>query len=96
MPDYTDRLTSQHLAPEDPALDNAPLARIIALETCAEMLAALKPHELAVVALRLDGIPFNTAGAILGLTKQATQWRMKTARQRLLQRFPHIETLVEL
>jgi DNA-directed RNA polymerase specialized sigma24 family protein len=76
-------------------LDNAPMARIIAKENYAEMLAALKPHELAVVALRLDGVPFRTAGAILGLSQQATFWRMKTARQRLLQHFPHIETLVD-
>lgn len=90
MKDYFDRLTSQHRAPDNPTLDN-----LIARETCAEMIAALKPHELAVVALRLDGIPFNTAGAILGLSQQATHWRMKTARQRLLQRFPHIERMVD-
>ena len=74
---------------------NAHLDHLIAKETYAEMLAALTPRQLAVVALRLDDIPFDITGEILGLTRNTTYMRMRHARHRLQVLFPHIRSRVE-
>ena len=74
--------------------NNPHLAQLIAQETYTEMLDALTPRQLAVVALRLDEIPYDIAGEILGLTRNTTYMRMRHARHRLQVLFPHIRSRV--
>ena len=74
---------------------NAHLDHLIAKETYAEMLAALTPRQLAVVALRLDEVPYNITGEILGLSRNTTYMRMRHARHRLRVLFPHIRSRLE-
>jgi len=73
---------------------NPHLERLIAKETYTEMLAALTPRQLAVVAIRLDDIPYDIAGEVLGLTRNTTYMRMRHARHRLQVLFPHIRSRV--
>jgi DNA-directed RNA polymerase specialized sigma24 family protein len=75
---------------ENPVLD-----AIIARETYTELLAELRPRELSVVALRLDGLPFDVAAELIGISRQAVYQRLAPARNRLKSRFPHIQTLLE-
>ena len=76
-------------------LQNAHLDAIIARETYAEILAALSPKQLAVIALRLDDISFLEAERYLGISKGCSYERMKTVRRNLPQRFPHLSTMLE-
>ena len=69
-------------------LSNPHLDALIAKETYREMLAALTPKQLAVVALRLDGLSFLAAGEILGLSRSSVYQRMLTPRHRLPETFP--------
>ena len=73
---------------------NPVLDAIIARETFAEMLASLTPQQLAVVALRLDGLPFLIIDQYLGISRGCGYERIKSARQRLRERFPHIQTML--
>ena len=70
------------------------LDRIIALESCAEMMEELRPRELAVVALRLEGLTYAAAAEVLGISCGAAYQRMARARHRLRALFPHIKRVV--
>ncbi|MGD9406083.1 MAG: sigma factor-like helix-turn-helix DNA-binding protein [Anaerolineae bacterium] len=70
------------------------LDRIIALENYAEMIEELRPRELAVVALRLEGLTYAAAAELLGITSGAAYARMARARRRLRVLFPHIQRVV--
>jgi DNA-directed RNA polymerase specialized sigma24 family protein len=73
----------------NPLLDN-----LIARENYAELLQELRPKELAVVALRLDGVPILAADEILGLGRNTANERLRRARHRLQVLFPHIRSRV--
>lgn len=73
---------------------NPILDRIIARETYAEMLATLTPQQLAVVALRLDGLSWIAAEQVLGITRGCAYQRMLGPRHRLPQQFPHLLTML--
>ena len=73
---------------------NPILDAIIARETFGEMLAALTPRQLAVVALRLDGLSFLAVEDMLGLSRGCTYERMKGPRHRLPKLFPHLTTML--
>jgi DNA-directed RNA polymerase specialized sigma24 family protein len=75
---------------------NPVLDHVIAKESFAEILDDLTARELAVVALRLDGLQFNHVGELLGLRRGTVCQRMQWARARLRRRFPHIDTLIEV
>jgi len=95
LKDYYDRLTTQHYAPGNPALDNAPLARIISQETFAEILALLSPAQLSLVALRLDtGLSFAHVGELIGISQQTAFARMKPARDKILRAYPELASRV--
>ena len=70
------------------------LDRIIALENYAEMIEELRPRELAVVALRLEGLTYAAAAELLGISSGAAYARMARARRRLRVLFPHIKRVV--
>ena len=70
------------------------LDRIIAIENYAEMMEELRPRELAVVALRLEGLTYAAAAEVLGITSGAAYARMARARHRLRVLFPHIKRVV--
>ena len=72
----------------------AMLDRIIALENYAEMLEELRPLELAVAALRLEGLTYAAAAELLGISSGAAYSRMARARRRLRVLFPHIKRVV--
>ena len=75
-------------------IQNAHLDALIAREQYAAMLDDLTPKELAVVALRLENLPFDFTAELLGLTRQGVYYRMRCARDRLQSRFPHVNTLL--
>jgi len=60
-----------------------PLDRLVALESYQEILAILRPPELAVVALRLDGLLYTEIALLLGITERAVYYRLQGARDRL-------------
>lgn len=67
------------------------LDRLIALERFGELLAALQPKELAVVALRMDGLNLTEVGLLLGLTRAAVSQRLTLAQRRMVARYPELE-----
>ena len=68
--------------------------RMIALENYAEMMEELRPAELAVVALRLEGLSNAAIAEVLGISRAAVSQRMTRARRRLRVLFPHIKRVV--
>ena len=71
-------------------IPNPQLENLIAEERYAELLACLTPGQLAVVALRLEDLPYDQIAELLGLTRQGVYYRMQVARQRLAARCPHL------
>ena len=76
-------------------IHNPHLDALIAKETYIDMLAALTPKQLAVIALRLDNLGFDATGEILGLTRSCVYQRMLGPRRKIPELFPHVETLLE-
>jgi DNA-directed RNA polymerase specialized sigma24 family protein len=74
---------------------NPQLDALIARENYRELLAELRPEELAVVALRLEGLRYDEAAELLGFTRQGVYQRMRAARSRLRVRFPYLSTRLE-
>ena len=71
------------------------LARLERLERYEEILAALTPQQLVIVALRLDGYNLTEIAEVLGLTAGAASGRLNSARARLLARFPELAEQVD-
>ena len=71
---------------------NPQLDALIARENCEEILAELRPRELLVVVLRLEGLRYDEAAELLGLTRHDVYQRMRLARDRLQRRFPYLRT----
>lgn len=70
---------------------NPLLERMVALERYRALLATLRPHELAVVALRMEGLEYAGIAEILGLGSEATAtMRVTEARRRLMVEFPDL------
>jgi hypothetical protein len=76
-------------------IQNKHLDALCATETYREILGELRPKELAVVALRLDDLQYDDTAVLLGLTRQGVYYRMTTARNRLLDRFPQLRSRVK-
>jgi excisionase family DNA binding protein len=70
------------------------LARLVEQDTFAEMLALLEPEELAVVALRLEGLSDAQIGALLDLDRIAVCWRIDQARLRIMQAMPELAVVL--
>lgn len=70
------------------------LDRMIAFENYVEMMEELRPRELAVVALRLEGLTYSAAAEVLGISSGAAHERVARARHRLRVLFPHITRVV--
>lgn len=69
--------------------------RLIALDGFKEILEVLTAKELAVVALLLDGMTLAGAGELLGISRQAAQRRMNSARRRLVAERPELARRIE-
>lgn len=65
------------------------------MERYSEMLEALTPRQLVVVALVLDGLTAEQVAEELGLDRRAVYRRLWSARRRLLRRFPDLAGEVE-
>ncbi len=74
---------------------NPHLDALIAKETFSEMLATLTAKQLAVIAFRLDNIPYDATGELLGLSRNCVYERLKTPRRNIPELFPHVKTLLE-
>lgn len=61
-----------------------PLYHLLAQERYREMLQTLTPAQLAVVALKLDGMSEPQIAAALGLSRQGVHYRILQARAQLL------------
>ena len=59
--------------------------RLIARERFQEVLSALTPCELALVALLMDGLSVADAAELLGISRQAAGRRLARARRRIEQ-----------
>lgn len=75
--------------------DNPCLDRLVERETFAQMIALLKPAELAVAALRADGLDDVEIAAALGISRQRVSQRIQAARERILAALPEAAYLLE-
>jgi hypothetical protein len=71
-----------------------PLNRIVERETFAEIVALLRPEELIVAALRLEGLTDGQIGRLLGLTRAAVSYRMQQAQERIAAEAPELAPAV--
>ena len=76
-------------------IQNPHLDALVAKESFGEMLATLTPKQLAVIALRLDGLGYDATGEILGLTRSCVYQRMLGPRRKIPEQFPHVQTLLD-
>jgi DNA-directed RNA polymerase specialized sigma24 family protein len=68
-----------------------PLDHVVELENFREILEALTPMQLCIVALRLHGVEsYRRAGDMLGLTPGCARMHMVDARRRVLRKFPEL------
>ena len=74
---------------------NPCLDALIARENYQEILAELRLDELAIVALRLDGLRYDEAAESLGTTREDVYQQMRVARNRLRVRFPYLRSRLE-
>jgi hypothetical protein len=72
-----------------PALD-----RLVASDLLDRALGLLRPHELAVAALRADGLTDPEIGALLDITPAAVSARMAAARLRIEQSMPELRVFL--
>ena len=73
-----------------PALD-----RLVRHETLAHALSLMRPRELAVAALRADGLTDVQIAALLGITPKAVYARMMRARQRISADLPELRVVLD-
>jgi len=66
------------------------LDRVVERETFAEILACLTPQELAVAALRLEGLSDAEIGILLGTSRQAVRQRLAKAQMRIIYTRPEL------
>ena len=71
-----------------------PLDELIAREACAEILSLLRPDELVVAALRLEGLDDAQIGRRLGMDGPAVSQRMIRAQQRIAAQRPDLASLL--
>ena len=67
-----------------------PLDRIIGLETTKEILSILTPRQLAVIALRWQGLQSKEIAALLGVSDEVVSMRFVHARRAILRQMPHL------
>lgn len=66
------------------------LDRVVERETFAEILVCLTPQELAVAALRLEGLSDAEIGTLLGMSRQAVRQRLAKAQLRIIYTRPEL------
>jgi hypothetical protein len=71
-----------------------PLEQLLLRETFAEILACMTPEELAVAALRLEGLTDHQIAALLGLEPSAISQRMIRAQERIVAELPEAAHLL--
>jgi hypothetical protein len=71
-----------------------PLDELIAREACAEILSLLRPDELVVAALRLEGLDDAQIGRRLGMDGLTVSQRMIRAQQRIAAQRPDLAGLL--
>jgi DNA-binding CsgD family transcriptional regulator len=73
-----------------PALD-----RLVRQETLAQALSLMRPRELAVAALRADGLTDVQIAALLGISPKAVHARMRRAQQRIFEELPELRVVLD-
>lgn len=63
------------------------------VETAREIVRALTPKQVAVLALREDGAGIKEIGELLGITRQAVERRIRAASRRVANLVPEAEAL---
>jgi excisionase family DNA binding protein len=71
-----------------------PLERLVEQDTFAEMVSLLKPEELRVATLRLEGLPDSQIAAMLDIDPRTVVRRMEEARQRIIQALPELASFL--
>ena len=71
--------------------DNQSLERLVAEERYSDILRTLTAKQLAVVALKLDGLDGQSIAELLGITRQHVFQRLLRARLRVLRKYPEYE-----
>jgi excisionase family DNA binding protein len=74
---------------------NPCLENIVSAETLAHALSLMHPHELAVAALRVDGLTDVQIAAMLGIGPTAVNARVTRARQRILRSVPELRVCLD-
>lgn len=69
--------------------------RLVSLDRQREILELLTPQQLAVVALVAEGFTYAEAAQALGISRQAAQRRLASARRRVLRELPELAGCVE-
>ena len=77
------------------SLSHPTLDRLVRQDTLAQALALMRPRELAVAALRADGLTDRQIAALLGITPKTVSARMMRARQRIAQDLPELRVVLE-
>ncbi|MGD8820365.1 MAG: helix-turn-helix domain-containing protein [Anaerolineae bacterium] len=80
----------------DPIVPRAPhpLKRIVEREAFAEIVRLLRPGELGIARLRLEGVPDKIIAQMLGVSQQAVSGRMKRASRRIANQRPWLAPLL--
>ena len=71
-----------------------PLDRIIEREAFAEIVSCLRPGELRIARLRLEGVPDKTIAEMLGMSQAAVSQRMRKASRRIAHQRPWLAPLL--
>jgi DNA-binding CsgD family transcriptional regulator len=74
---------------------NPCLDRLISAEVLAQALALMRPRELAVAALRVDGLTDVQIGELLGIGPTAVNNRIVRARARILDALPELRVCLD-
>jgi DNA-binding CsgD family transcriptional regulator len=77
------------------SLSHPSLDRLVRQDTLAQALALMRPRELAVAALRADGLTDRQIARLLGITPKTVSARMTRARQRIAQDLPELRVVLE-
>jgi hypothetical protein len=67
-----------------------PLEQLVEQDTFAEMLALLEPEDLAIAALRLEGLSDSQIAALLHVDPRTVGWRMEKAQLRIMEVLPEL------
>ena len=75
-------------------MNSSPLDILAWRETMAEVLAAFRPCELVIVALRLEGLSDTQIGELLDIHRNTVRRRMQKAQERIAREIPEAASLL--